>query len=707
VKTLAGTLNTNEMVVLRDLRLPEFDKNRRIDEQKALVFEKKCRYDIILGSNFLTKTGIDITYSDGTMSWFGNTLKMREPWSLHNSDYLAMADTFEIQIEEEEIFGEDWLESYMTNTILDAKYDAVSIDQVVKEQSHLNAEQQKDLKELLNKYKKLFDGTLGVYPHKKFHIEIEPDAKPKHSRPYAVPHIHLETFKKELQHLVKIGVLSCQGTSTWASPTFIIPKKDGRVRWISDLRELNKVVIRKQYPLPIINDILKKRNGYEFFSKLDISIQYYTFALDEKSLDLCTIITPFGKFKYNRLPMGLKCSPDFAQEVMENIFHDVEDADVYIDDVGAFSNSWDSHMSVLDTILSRLVDNGFTVNPSKCEWAVKETDWLGYWLTPQGLKPWKKKIDAVLKMERPKNLKQLRGFVGAVNYYRDMWPSRSHTMAPLTNQTGKKTFNWTPEMENAFKAMKALLAKDAISAYPNHNLPFYIYTDASDYQLGAVIMQNGRPVAYYSRKLNKAQRNYTTMEKEPLSIVETLKEFRSMLLGADLHVHTDHKNLTFANLQTQRVLRWRVYLEEYSPKFYYIEGIKNVIADTFSRLGRSEESTASVGKNSIPIDIYRDTNKLSTVNTNTKDTFYSMLEDPELVECFANLPEEDCFLNLPNVVEDEHPLDMELIKEKQYADETLIKRKDKYPKQYITKQIGTVRDIICHVKEGENPNEQW
>jgi hypothetical protein len=162
---------------------------------------------------------------------------------------------------------------------------------------------------------------------------------PRHARPYPVPVIHVETLKKELINLCEIGVLRPQVASKWSSPTFITPKKDGRIHWVTDLRELDKVVRRQQYPLPFIQDILRKCTGCKFFTGIDISMQYCTFELNEESKDLCTISTPFGKFKYNRLPMGLKCSPDFAQEVMENIFKDVAEVEIYIDDIGVFSNS--------------------------------------------------------------------------------------------------------------------------------------------------------------------------------------------------------------------------------------------------------------------------------------------------------------------------------------------------------------------------------
>jgi hypothetical protein len=225
------------------------------------------------------------------MEWFDTTLPLKPTGvGLKAEDFDAMVDSFHIQVENE-LFGEDWLQNFAV-AMLDAKYEYTDVRQMIDQLTHLNMHQKADLLQVLEKHQKMFDGTLDVYSHKKFHIDIDPDAKPVHARPYPIPWVHSATFKKELDHLVKIGVLALQGASDWASPTFITPKKDGRVRWVSDLRALNKVVKRKVYPLPIITYILRKRTGYEFFSKLDISMQYYTFELDEESQDLCTIVTP-------------------------------------------------------------------------------------------------------------------------------------------------------------------------------------------------------------------------------------------------------------------------------------------------------------------------------------------------------------------------------------------------------------------------------
>ena len=280
--------------------------------------------------------------------------------------------------------------------------------------------------------------------------------------------------------------------SQWASGTFIIPKKDGRVRWISDFHALNKCIKRKTYPLPHISEILSMRTGYAYFSKLDISMAYDTFELDDESKALCTINTPCGLYCYRVLPLGIAQSPDFCQETMKHISPGHHGCRHLHRRHWMFWQVLGTAFGVLEQVMTHLQDNSFSVNPCKCEWAVQETDFLGYWLTPNGLNPWHKKIDAILRLQHPRTVKDLRSFIGAVTYYCTMFPKRAHVLTPLTALTSQKSGNvaWSAECQQAFDTIKAILSSDMLLRYPNHNKPFHIYTEASDLQLGASIVQD-------------------------------------------------------------------------------------------------------------------------------------------------------------------------------------------------------------------------
>ena len=261
--------------------------------------------------------------------------------------------------------------------------------------------------------------------------------------------------------------------------------------------------------------------------------------------------------------------------------------------------------------------------------------------------------------------------------------------------------------------MKSVMASDTLMAYPNHNLPFQIYTDASDYQMGAVIMQQGKPVAYWSRKFNDAQRNYTTIEKERLAVVMCLQEFRSMLLGANLTIYTDHRNLTFRTLNTQRVLRWRLLVEEFSPKFEYFPGKDNVLADCFSRLRRmakpSEGKKIAPNRGKIisfenlkvpksPDEIYSYTDNVLLPPPTEHEIHKEMqfkfsccrdeafFSDPEVVESFLNHPPLEV---MPN------PITILNIQQHQFEDLELQQARERLPYRYPIKSIQN-RPLICY-----------
>ena len=579
--TAAGTY-TSQGIVQLQFSMPELNHDRVID-WKFHVADNLGAYDLIIGRDLMQELPINLHFDTMEIEWDTARIPMRpidamSHTSYHVQDPPAVADA-----------------TQRIKAILDAKYEKADILKLVKEQTHLTASRQKKLRKLLTAFADLFDGTLGKWRGRDYNIELKENATPYHARPYPIPKAHEQTLRMEVDRLCDLGVLKKINHSEWAAPTFIIPKKDGTVRFINDFRELNKRIKRKPFPIPNIQDLLLKLEGFRYATSLDLNMGYYHIRLSPDSRKLCTIILPWGKYEMQRLPMGLCNSPDIFQEKMSELFFDLEFVRCYIDDLLVITKgSFEHHLNELQTVLTRLRAAGLKVNATKSFFARSELEYLGYWISRSGISPVPKKIKAIQALKPPTTKKELRRFLGLINYYRDMWARRSETLAPLTALSSPTTpWSWSTEHQAAFDKMKSIIGKTTLLTYPDFTKPFDIYTDASHIQIGAVITQDNRPIAFYTRKLNPAQTRYTTTERELLAIVETLKEFRNILIGHSIRVFTDHKNLTYKNFNTERVMRWRLIIEEFGPELIYLQGKKNVVADALSRIDTDDHSSVA------------------------------------------------------------------------------------------------------------------
>ncbi len=530
--------------------------------------------------------GLDILFSEEKMVWDNASVSMQHSSFLDEDRWVDLLENELMQSHDPITTDAERIQQ-----IIDAKYSKADLDQLVKELTHLKPVEREMLLKLLLKFEHLFDGSLGTWNTEPVDLHLkDPNAPPFHARPYPVPQSEERKLREEVKRLVEKGVLRRINRSEWASPMFTILKPDGTLRSLADLREINKRIRRTPYPLPRITEILQKLEGFLFATSLDLNMGYYHILLTPQASRVCTVVLPWGKYEYVRLPMGLCTAPDIFQEKMNSLMDGLEFARAYLDDLLVISkNSFEEHLEHLEQVFTCLAEAGLKVNMSKSKFCQTELDYLGYTINRQGIRPIMKKVEAILQIAPPKTRKQLRKFIGMVNYYRDVWPHRAHLLAPLTKLTSDKIpFKWTEEHQQAFDDMKRIIAKETLLTYPNFSKPFQIHTDASDLQLGACISQDGKPLAFYSRKMNPAQTRYTTTEQELLSIVETLKEFRTILLGQQITIYTDHKNLTYKTLTSNRVLRWRLYIEEYSPELIHLPGEQNIVADALSRLEKSD-----------------------------------------------------------------------------------------------------------------------
>ncbi|GJQ86388.1 hypothetical protein Trydic_g8478 [Trypoxylus dichotomus] len=462
---------------------------------------------------------------------------------------------------------------------------------------HLNPEEKRELLTLCTKYKDVFfyEQSDLTFTNAVKHEIRTTDNDPVFCKSFRYPYHLQQEIQNQIQKLLDNRIIR-SSVSPYSSPVWIVPKKldaSGRKKWrlVVDYRKLNERTIEDKYPLPRIDEILDNLGKCSYCSTLDLAQGFHQIEMDPESIEKTAFVVNNGHYEYIRMPFGLKNAPSTFQRVMDNVLREYlhKFCFVYMDDVVIFSKSLHQHLAHIRQIFQKLKEYNLKVQLDKSEFLRKEVGFLGHVITPDGIKPNPSKIHAIQNYPLPKAIREIRAFLGLAGYYRRFIHNFARIVQPLTRclKKGTKIDCDNPDYINAFKHCKELLVNSPIIAYPDFDKTFCLTTDASNVATGGVLSQNSKPIAFYSRSLNSAEKNYSTIEREHLAIVECCKHFRPYIFGREFLIETDHKPLVwlfFLKDPNSRLTRWRLRLEEFQYKIQYKKGKENMVADALSRI---------------------------------------------------------------------------------------------------------------------------
>ena len=379
----------------------------------------------------------------------------------------------------------------------------------------------------------------------------------------------------------------------------VVEKPNKSVRLCLDPRELNKSILREHFPMKTVEEVAAKVKNAKIYSVLDASNGYWQIRLTKDSQKYTTFNSPFGRYKYLRLPFGIKSSSEVFQRTISQILENIDGCEVIADDILIWGQDKEEHNSRLCAVLERIRQANMKLNRDKCKIGLSEVAYVGHTFRPDGLKPSSEKLRAIMGIPEPQNRTELQRFMGTVNYLGKFIPNLSGINQPLRQLLQKDiAWHWEEAQQQSFDELKRAITSAPVLAYYDEKEDIVLSVDSSKDALGACILQNGHPIAYASKSLNKCEQNYAQIEKEMAAIVFGATKFHEYIYAkGPIHVETDHRPLESIfkkplSQMSPRIQRMMLKVQKYNLKVQYKSGRELYIADMLSRACISKDETS-------------------------------------------------------------------------------------------------------------------